>query len=227
MCDYLITKPHLIQRDIIDFIWQSFKVKVSQSFVSRLLKTHNVTRKRATKAFCEAEEAKKVLFIKKVQSVESDLIALDECSFVLNHSTSYGYAKKGVRAVISRPGRRGTRYSLLLSISKNAVLQHDLMPGSFNGASFQKHISSLPNHTIILDNASIHRGKSLVGKQLMYLPPYSPQLNPVEMCFNIIRSHVNRVRPRTLCDLKAAIDVGLGSLTKVTLTKMFHKTMCI
>ncbi len=227
VCDYLIKKPHLIQQDIIDYIFQKFNVKVSQSFVSRLLKRSHVTRKRASKAFCEAEEAKKLQFIEKAQNVKSKLMAVDECSFVLNHCTAYGYAKKGDRAVISRPGRRGTRFSFILSISKKAVLQHDLIAGSFKSASFQKHVSSLPNHTLILDNASIHKGNYFVGKKMMYLPPYSPQLNPVEMCFNVIRSHVNRVRPRTLCVLKAAIDTGLSSLSEVTLTKMFQKTLCV
>ena len=41
---------------------------------------------------------------------------------------------------------------------------------------------------------------------MTYLPPYSPQLNPVEMCFNVVRSHVKRIRPKSLCDLKAAIQ---------------------
>ena len=113
VCEHVIGNPHLIQQDIIELISQMYNIQVSQSFVCRLLKRRSITRKRASKAFSEADELKKQQFIENIQKSTSDLIALDECSFLMNHCTSYGYAIKGDRAVIPRPGRRNEACAIL------------------------------------------------------------------------------------------------------------------
>ena len=61
------------------------------------------------------------------------------------------------------------------------------------------------------------------GIELLYLPPYSPKLNPTEFCFNVIRNHINGMRPRNADQLDKAITVAVGSLTSKTCTNIVQK----
>jgi transposase len=55
-----------------------------------------------------------------------------------------------------------------------------------------------PGSVLVLDNASIHRDPSLIqlvesaGFELLYLPPYSPDLNPIEQTFNVLKAWIRR-----------------------------------
>jgi transposase len=106
---------------------------------------------------------------------------------------------------------------LVLCIGPN-YFSAEWVQGGVNSATFQAFLSQLPHDaTFALDNASIHKaGQALVrqglpsiqssaaalGQRLAYLPPYSPQLNPVELCFNIIKARVRRLAVRDVETLK-------------------------
>ena len=56
------------------------------------------------------------------------------------------------------------------------------------------------NSILVLDNARVHRGGRIprlcleAGIRVVYLPPYCPELNPVEMCFSVVKSHIRRTQ---------------------------------
>jgi transposase len=87
-----------------------------------------------------------------------------------------------------------------------------------------------------MDNLKVHHatyscqklGLPTVKEQLTqkkiyprFLPPYTPQLNPVELCFNIIRQYVKRHQPRTFEELKNTIDEVIAKLQQEDLSKHF------
>jgi transposase len=207
-----------------------FGVRLSVATISRLLKRNGVTRKKGTACFSEQKPELVTAFVSSLPCDACDSwSSLDEASFALNLAPVHGYAKKGHRVVIRRPGSRGQRLSLLLYISPCHPPQFKLLKGGVKSTNFQEFLSLLPSRdTIVLDNASIHHAnKSLkkLGKPtidetatansqvLKYLPPYTPQLNPTELAFNVLRHHVRKVSPRTEGCLLKAITSKLNDMT--------------
>jgi transposase len=56
----------------------------------------------------------------------------------------------------------------------------------------------------------------------LFLPAYTPELNPTELCFNFIRHYVKKNKPRTYEELKSAIDKIIGMLNEKDLTEYFR-----
>jgi len=55
-----------------------------------------------------------------------------------------------------------------------------------------------------------------------YLPPYTPELNPAELCFNFIRKHTEKYQPKDLKELKLAIDEAIKLIQEKDLNKYFQ-----
>lgn len=108
--------------------------------------------------------------------------------------------------------------------------------------NFHKFISNLefPNetkHHLLLDNLRVHhatkscqkKGLSTIKELLTskniepeYLPPYTPELNPVELCFNFLRQSTEKKKPRTFEELEVSIDKATKTLEQQDLTKYFQ-----
>lgn len=99
------------------------------------------------------------------------------------------------------------------------------------------NLFSNEKHYLFLDNLKVHHAKKsclklkltpikelLESKNIepVYSVPYSPQLNPVELCFNIIRKSIEKQKPRTFEGLKLAIDKVVENLQKEDLIKFFR-----
>ncbi len=117
------------------------------------------------------------------------------------------------------------------------------MQSSVDSVRFHAFLSGLRgNSHVLLDNCRTHHASHILVKQgktsiaevadskdmdLVYLPPYSPQLNPVELCFNFIRTHVNRSAPRSLEALHASIQSAVRALAPAVCKGMFRKCSII
>ncbi|CAI2197098.1 15718_t:CDS:2, partial [Funneliformis geosporum] len=175
----------------------------------------------------------------------SKLLALDECSFHLNEAPRRGYSLKGTRAISQRPGNKGVNHSLILCIQfleSQGVIHYELIKGGLKTQSFHDfligiNLSSQEKHYLFLDNAKVHHAKNsclklglptvrelLESKNIepVYSVPYTPELNPVEMCFNIIRQSVEKQRPRTFGELELAIDKAIANLQQKNFIELFR-----
>jgi len=105
--------------------------------------------------------------------------------------------------------------------------------------NFHEFLSALDlptnkKHYLLLDNLSVHRATDsskklklstirelLESKNIKpeYLPPYTPELNPVELCFNFLRQNTENRKPRTTEELKASIGKAIETLQQRDLTK--------
>ena len=101
---------------------------------------------------------------------------------------------------------RGERVSAIAAISIDGILDYNFVRGTNNGETFQEFIEKdlLPhlmpfdghnsNSMVVMDNASIHHSEKVcdlvasVGALLIYLPPYSPDLNPIEEAFSSVKA---------------------------------------
>ena len=154
---YIENQPGTTLAEIRVFISRRYCVDVSCKSVSRILKRSDITRKRGTKQNIKYDREKGVRFLEDVQASYSNSYAsIDEMSVMLNLAPSYGYAKRGQRAIIKQPGRRTVSYMLTLCVGPKGVLHWDLRSGSINAEVFCQILRALPDGiTLMLDNARI------------------------------------------------------------------------
>lgn len=210
MCD---DRPCLLQQDLVELGKTIMNTTISQSYVSRMLRRHDITRKRSTKRY-DQQDPVKVAAFKSALPLDAHTTwwSMDECGFLFNQAPSYAYSPRGQRAIVSRPGPRGKRVSLMLCISPQGCIGHTWLWGGVKSVHFREFLDSLPGEGVmVLDNASIHKVSS-PRHRLVFLPPYSPQLNPVEMCFNVLKAAVRRACIRTFDDLKVCVERSLSAL---------------
>lgn len=189
-------------------------IEISQPTVCRTLKKLGVTRKRVNRV---AENtlspqliAERKQFALKLRTIPKEkLLFLDETGFNLHTSRNYGYSPINTPCVSTVPANRGRNVSVLAIINENNVLHNNSVVGSFNGELFfrfleeckEKNIIRKDNY-VILDNARIHKTQDVMnfftsnGFNIVFLPPYSPQLNPIEQVFSILKNRYHDVRPR-------------------------------
>ena len=104
-----------------------------------------------------------------------------------------------------------------------AALRHDqisapwVIDGPINGELFTLYVEKVlvptlaKGEVVILDNLGSHKGKSArnairaAGAHLLFLPPYSPDLNPIEMAFAKLKAHLRRIKARTIDALWRAV----------------------
>jgi len=131
------------------------------------------------------------------------------------------WAKEGRRARRSDFFVRGSRYSILPALSLDGVLHLDVLDHSFTAEHFNQFVSQLldnmnpfpqKNSVIIMDNASIHKSPALEamvlarGMRICYLPPYSPDFNPIEEGFSAMKAWIRANRDYSRAELAGGLD---------------------
>ncbi len=181
-----------------------------------------ITLKKVSTAYNEADVVRQQTFLSTLsQHSNKSWIALDEAVFFLNRSRKYAWSTRGKSAIVKKPGSRGKMHSLILTTSPDGVVKWDLIQGNINSTHFHLFLSELPGSTnIILDNLATHKATHFLRKQnlstipeiakskqmnMVYLPTYSPQLNPVELC------HEEDGITRTTGDIRGLHDLAHGS----------------
>jgi len=229
-----------------DYVYKKMGLMISQPSISRFLKSENITRKKVSYQYSEQKPRMKEIkkFVKDFRSLYSthSILFLDECSFHLNEAPRRGYSKKGSRTISFRPGIKGPNITLILCIQivkEQGVFAYELIKGGLETQNFNDFLSRLkvPENKewyLFMDNLPVHRAKQscldlnlLPIKELLkskrvipiYLPAYTPQLNPVELCFNFLRQYIEKHRPRTIEELSNFIAEAIKELNKKDLRK--------
>ncbi len=153
------------------------------------------------------------------------MLFLDETSTQTVMTRRYGRAPRGQRVVGRVPRNHGPNVTCLMAISPTGVQAPCVFEGALDGALFARWIDAwlvpiLPPGTIVsLDNLSVHRHPGVrtaieaVGCHLRFLPPYSPDFNPIELIFAKLKTHLRGAEARAFEPLVAAIKRGLATIT--------------
>jgi transposase len=162
-----------------------------------------------------------------LSSIESErFVFVDECSSNTSLAPLYGWARKGERAPQKSPRNWGKNITLLSSISKKWGMGASLVvEGSTNGTVFQSYLEDvlLPTlrrgQVVVMDNLSAHKGERVrelieaKGCELIYLPPYSPDFNPIEQAFSKLKSYLREACARSQKTLMEVIGQALSTIT--------------
>ena len=155
----------------------------------------------------------------------SKLVFLDESSIDTGMTRLYGRAPSDGRVVDYVPDVRFERTSILSSIRANGDKVPFVFEGALNGELFKAYISHFLAPTlhkddiVIMDNLTSHKVKGAIdpiieaGATVVFLPPYSPDLNPIEMMWSKLKAHLRKCKARTSEMLEEAIVAALEQIT--------------
>jgi transposase len=153
------------------------------------------------------------------------LVFVDEVGTNTSLSPLYAWAKKGERAYCSVPRNRGSNTTLLSSMSVEGMGPSLAVEGPTNREVFETYVEQLlaprlrRGQVVVMDNLTAHKGervKELIEEQgckLLYLPPYSPDFNPIEEAFSKVKRFLRKSESRTREALVEAIGAALSTVT--------------
>lgn len=159
-----------------------------------------------------------------------DLVFLDETGANTKMIRRYGWGQKSSRVVDDAPHGHWKTTTFLAALRPSGFTAPLVVDGPMNGNIFlayvqQQLIQTLkPGDLVIMDNLSSHKRVGVreaiesVGAELMYLPPYSPDLNPIELAFSKLKTLLRKAAARTTEELEKAI---------VTIIDQFKTEECI
>lgn len=162
-----------------------------------------------------------------ISSIEPErFVFVDECSTNTSLAPLYGWARKGDRAHQKAPRNWGKNVTLLSSIGKERGMGASLVvEGSTNGTVFETYLKEvlLPTleegQVVVMDNLSAHKGERVrqliegKGCELVYLPPYSPDFNPIEQAFSKLKGYLRAACARSRETLMEVIGEALRTIT--------------
>jgi transposase len=149
------------------------------------------------------------------------LVFVDEMGTNTALSPLYAWAPRGQRARCSVPRNRGRNTTLLASMSVEGMGPTLAVEGTTNREVFEAYVEGVlaptlrPGQVVVMDNLSAHKGhkvRELIEKrrcELLYLPPYSPDLNPIEEAFSKIKGILRKAEARTREALVGAMGVAI------------------
>jgi transposase len=152
-------------------------------------------------------------------------VFVDECSTNTSLSPIYGWSRRRQRVCFEVPRNWGADVTLLSSMSLEGMGPSLAVEGATTKAVFEAYVERVlapalkPEQIVVMDNLSAHKGgrvRELIegrGCELVYLPPYSPDLNPIEEAFAKIKALLRRAGARTRGALIEAMGGALDAVT--------------
>lgn len=133
---------------------------------------------------------------------------------------THGRAPRGRRLVANVPHGHWKTMTFLAALRRNGIVAPCVFDGPINGALFLAWVQQFlvpmlrPGDVIVLDNLGSHKGPGVrrairaAGAHLLFLPPYSPDLNPIEMVFAKLKTLLRKADERSI----AAVWHRIGAL---------------
>lgn len=153
------------------------------------------------------------------------LVFVDEMGSNTALAPLFAWARRGERAYAKAPRNRGKNTTLLASMSAEGMGACLAVAGSATKAVFESYVervlapSLFAGQVVVMDNLSAHKGervRELVearGCEVLFLPPYSPDLNPIEEAFSKVKGLLRRAGARTREALLEAMGRALDAVT--------------
>jgi transposase len=210
--DFLLEYPMARRDEVCDFLSDEYDIQCSVETAGRVIKRINMTTKTAQRIHAEQDPALRATYLAEVARTYSaeQIVAIDESA--VNERIKdrrYGWSPKGMPCRVKLSGKKSKRWSILPALGIGGFLYWEIYHGSYNADRFNDFIERLlpkmtpfpgPRSVLLLDNARTHHNTYLApicaaaGVQLLYLPPYSPDLNPIELSFHELKEWMRKER---------------------------------
>ncbi len=153
------------------------------------------------------------------------LFFIDECGTNTKMARTRGRSLRGERCQAAIPHGHWNTTTLVAALSTSGIAAPMILDGAMNGDMFTAYVSQVllkelrPGDIVIMDNLPAHKVAAVrvalkgAGATLIYLPPYSPDFNPIEKAFSQIKAHLKKAAARTKEALDAAIAKAIDTVT--------------
>lgn len=137
----------------------------------------------------------------------------------------YGRAKRGKRCRASVPHGHWKTTTFVGALRLEGMTAPMVLDGAMHGAAFLAYVEQAliptltPGDIVIMDNLPAHKPAAIrkaiedAGAKRRFLPPYSPDFNPIEMAFSKLKAYLKKAAARTIPDLWDAIAEGIETFT--------------
>ena len=162
-------------------------------------------------------------------------VFVDESSANTTLTPRYGRAPTHERATGSAPRNYSHNTTLVAALTPDGLRAPMVLEGAMNSDAFAAYVTQVlvpclrPGQLVILDNLSVHKRADIrqqieaVGCQLIFLPAYSPDFNPIEQAFSKLKTWLRQAEARTQETLEAAIATALATITTADARGWFRR----
>jgi len=138
----------------------------------------------------------------------------------------YGRAPRGVRCRAPIPHGHWKTTTFVGALTLDGIVAPMTIDGAMTGAAFLAYVEQVlaptlrPGDIVVLDNLPAHKPIAIrdaieaAGAVMLFLPPYSPDFNPIEMAFSKIKALLKKAAARTVIDLWDAIRSAIDAITQ-------------
>ena len=153
------------------------------------------------------------------------LVFIDETWAKTNMARAYGRCRRGTRLIGRVPHGHWKTSTFVAGLRHDGITAPFVIDRPINGLIFRTYVERVlaptlrPGDVVILDNLGSHKGaevRRLIqdrGAELRFLPPYSPDLNPIELAFAKLKAQLRKAAERSVEDLWRRIGTLLHSFT--------------
>ena len=150
------------------------------------------------------------------------LVFIDETWAKTNMAPLRGWGPRGNKLIAKAPHGRWRTLTFLAALRHDRLEAPCVIDGPINGEAFLAYVEQIlvpilkPGDLVVMDNLGSHKGKAIrkairtAGAKLFFLPPYSPDLNPIEQVFAKLKHLLRKAQERTV----DATWQRIGSLTQ-------------
>jgi len=170
--------------------------------------------------------ARRKEFVREMRRLDpEDLFFLDEAGATIAMTPFRARSPIGERAHGKVPRCRGVVTTILGALTLAGVTALMTIEGATCGEVFTSYVRQVlvphlrPGNVVVLDNLGAHRVQDAreaieaAGARLLFLPPYSPDLNPIEETWSKMKGHIRRQEPRTIEALDASVADAAANVT--------------
>jgi len=172
-------------------------------------------------------------FVESLDKLVKRLKFLDESGTHLGMTRLYARAAPGQRIVEATSGYSGPHYTVVATLGWKEVTAPWILEGTMDRVAFEVYVRSqlLPTlrrgDIVVMDNLSAHTGETIRqliearGARLQFLPPYSSDFNPIELCWSKIKTALRAAKARTFEALLKALSKVLRSISLTDIQDWF------
>lgn len=243
--EWLSNEPDLTLRDLCERYDEHFNILMGKSSMDRALKRMKMTYKKSLydpKKYSERVEKLRIEYTEEIEKIDRDrLFFIDEMGANMNHSPLYsplyGRAPSDERVYDDTPAAKGQRISMVGALTTSGMEAAFNFTGTMTGTVFLYFLEHFlcpllsEGDYVVMDNTSVHKVDDVrhfiekTGAKLIYLPPYSPELNPIELAWNKMKTHIRKQRARTFDQLYEVYAEALEAITMTDSRKFVAHAM--
>lgn len=209
LCDHLLIKPTLYLGELADILLDEFGIDVPDYNISRALASIGWSKKTARQRAKERNPDLRDKYVHEISEFHSyQLIFVDESGCDKRAGIRRtGWSPLGITPVQVSKFHRDKRYQILPAYDQDGIVLSRIFQGSTDAIIFEDFMAELLQHckkwpdersVVVMDNASFHHSERIeemclsAGVKLVYLPPYSPDFNPIEEFFAELKAFIRR-----------------------------------